>query len=116
MLFCGTINFNHIDCNLKKYEGRSETARHHHSCSYLDKEDVEPNDKDNSKLNKKEDKKMSSDKEPLSSTTDKCCIKHKSPPRNVNFIDGYNNLEVVSSEGIFPFCFITSSPVAMQHA
>ena len=50
----GAINFPYVDSNLNKCSGRAITARHHHSCPYLDKEDMELISEDNDQVNKKD--------------------------------------------------------------
>ena len=67
MPFCRVINFTHVDCDFNKYRGKAETVGHHHSCLYLDEEDMELNSEDDFEVIKKEEKKVTSDKEPLSS-------------------------------------------------
>ena len=60
------INLTYIDYDFNKGKWRAETAGHHYSCLYLDKEDMEFTSEDNYKVIKKEDKKLSSVEEPLS--------------------------------------------------
>ena len=112
---CGAINFTHVDCDFNKYRGRAEIVRQHHSCPYLDKEDMVVSREDNYKVIKKEDKEVSSDEEPLSPTPEELFEKYKAPSTNVNLTDGYHNLGIVPSQTPLPFCFTTSSPVTMRN-
>ena len=109
------INFNHVDCDFNKCRGRAEIAGHDRSCPYLDEEDMEVTSEDDYQVIKKEDKKMSSDEEPLSPIPEKLFEKYKAPSTNVNLTDGNNNLHIVLSQTPLPFRFTTSSPVRMKN-
>ena len=115
MLLCRAINLIHINCDFNKCKDRAETARHHHSCSHIDEENMELNNKDDYKVIKKKDKEVSLDKELLSSILNKLFEKHKAPSTNVNLADGYNNLQIVPSKHALPFRFTASSSVTMRN-
>ena len=112
---CGAINFTHVDCDFNKCRGRAETAVHHHSCSYLDVEDMELNTKYHYEVIKKDDKEVSSDEEPLSPIPEELFEKYNASSTNVNLTDGYNNLRIVQSQTPLAFRFTTSSPVTIRN-
>ena len=94
----GAINFTHVYCDFNKCRGRAETARHHHSCLYLDNKQMELNIKGDYKVIEKEDKEVYSDEEPLSPMAGKRFENYQAPTTNANPTDGYNNLRMVPSE------------------
>ena len=79
MQFGGAINFTYVDHHLSKYRGLAETTGHYHSCPYLGEEDIEVTSQDNYEVIKKEDKAVSSDKEPLSLIAEELFEKYKPP-------------------------------------
>ena len=115
MLSHGAINFNYVDYDFNKCRGRAEITGHHHSCPYLDKEDMEVKSEDNYEVIKKENKEVSSDEEPLSPSAGEIFEKYKAPSTNVNLTDGYNNLQIVPSQNPLLFHFTTSSSVTMRN-
>ena len=111
----GAINFTHVNCHFNKCRGRAEIAGHHHSCPYLDEEDMEVISEDDYEIIKKEDKKVSSDEEPLSPILEELFKKYKAPSTNVHLTDRYYDLQIVLSQTPLQFCFTASSPVTIRN-
>jgi hypothetical protein len=112
----GAINFHHVDCDFNKCRGRSETVGHHHSCPYLDEEDMELTSEDDYEVIKKEDKQESSEEDSLSPIPEELFEKYKAPPTKVNLSDGYYNLRLNPSKNIHNYGYVPkdkNEPVTM---
>ena len=115
MPLCRAINFTHVNCNYDKCRGRTETTGHYYSCPYPNEKDIGLTSEDNYKVIKKEDKKVSSDEEPLASIVEELFGKYKAPSTNIYVTGRYNNLWIVPSGYILLFRFTTSGPVTIRN-
>ena len=115
MLRRGAVNFTHVAWDVNKCRGRAETAGHHHSCPYIDEEDMEITSKDDYEVIKKEDKEMASDEKPLSPISEEILEKYKAPSSYINLSDRYNKLQIVPSQTPLWLGFTASSPIIMRN-
>ena len=109
------IIFNLVDYDLNTYRGRAEIARHHHSCLYLDEEDIEVIRENHSEIIKKNHKGVSSDDEPLTPITEERFDMYKGLSTNINLTDVYNNVRIVLSQNPLAFHFPASSLITMRN-